>query len=41
LDLCSYYFSQAFEDRHFTKHESVPQSVPRIIEARRLIEIAG
>ena len=34
-------FSQAFEDRHFTKHESVPQSVPRIIEARRLIEIAG
>ena len=32
-------FSQAFEDLHFKKHESVPQSVPRIIEAQRLIEI--
>jgi hypothetical protein len=26
-------FSQAFEDRHLTKHESVPQNVARIIEA--------
>jgi hypothetical protein len=34
-------FSQAFEDRHFTQHESVPQNVARIIEAQRLIEIAG
>jgi hypothetical protein len=34
-------FSQAFEDQHFTKHESVPQNVARIIEAQRLIEIAG
>ena len=34
-------FSQAFEDRHFTKHESVPLSEPGIIEAQSLIEIAG
>ena len=34
-------FSQAFEDRHFTKHESVPQNVAGIIKAQRLIEIAG
>ena len=34
-------FSQALEDRHFTKHESVPQNVAGIIKAQRLIEIAG
>ena len=34
-------FSQALEDRHFTKHESVPQKVAGIIKAQRLIEIAG
>jgi hypothetical protein len=33
-------FSQAFEDRHFTKHELVRQNLARIIEAQRLIEIA-
>jgi hypothetical protein len=34
-------FSQAFEGRHFTKRESVPQKVAGIIEAQRLIESAG
>jgi hypothetical protein len=35
------YSSQAFEDRHFTKHELVRQNLARIIEAQRLIGTAG